>query len=129
MTLTTAEVGSRISSYTNYRIIDAEGKHYVYLPYYSYEGAVYYAPLPYHYQRQGAEIYMGRSPGDFNMWLLRARDSGKISIVIPDGRSVVYLHIGNDEWETQLPIPPGCTVSLSEDFHKLIMDVSTLHLS
>lgn len=127
--ITTEEVGRRISAFTNYRIIDSEGKHYVYLPYYSFEDAVFYAPLPYHYQRDGVETYVGQLPGDFNMWLLRARDSGKISIVIPDGRSVVYLHRGNDQWDMHLPIPPGCKVSLSDDFHKLIMDVSTLHLS
>lgn len=129
MTISTDEVSRRIRSYTNYRVIDTDNKQYVYLPFYSYNGGVYYAPLPYHYYRDGAATYVSHASGDFNMWVHRARDSGKITIVIPDGRSVVYQHLGNDEWDTQLPISPGCKVSLSEDFHKLIMDVSTLHLS
>lgn len=129
MQISTEEVGRRIRSFTGYSVVTRDWYDFTYLPFYNVGDAIYYAPLPYHHVRNGGSTLMAASDGDFNMWLLRARDSGKISIVIPDGRSVNYLHCANDLWDTQLPIPPGCTVSLSDDFHKLIMDISKLDLS
>ena len=101
----TAEVSRRIRECELFCRVDAGDRVLVYIPYYSYENQIHYAPIPYkHFTPAGVTLKAGLD-GGFNMWVQRARDSGKISIVIPDGSAVEYIYLGQEKWGIHLPYP------------------------
>lgn len=103
--ITTDDVCRRIRACEIFCRVEVEDRVLVYLPYYSVDSQIHYAPIPYqHFTPAGVSLKAGLD-GDFYMWVQRARDSGKISIVIPDGSAVEYLYRGQEKWDIHLPYP------------------------
>lgn len=116
--ISTDEVCRRIRACELFCHVEVEDRVLVYMPYYSVDNQIHYAPIPYkHFTRHGMSLKSGLD-GDFYMWVQRARDSGKISIVIPDGSAVEYIHRGQEWWDIHLPYP-SCAREYCETFSRL----------
>lgn len=125
MSITTETLVKRLKSYPHWKVISGAS----YLPFYSDGIDKCYAPLPHIVRTNDSGVAVVPSEEDFTMWLVRAQAHGKISVVIVDGRCVEYTQGNDGEWELYIPMAPGDTVGLGEDFHKLIVDIENLHFS
>lgn len=116
--ITTDEVCRRIRACELFSRVTVEDRELIYMPYYSVDSQIHYAPIPYQHFTPAGVTLKGSDAGDFYMWVQRARDSGKISIVIPDGSAVEYIYRGQEKWDIYLPYP-SCAREYCETFSLL----------